>query len=93
MIVFELPIVYIKNFEEVQKAVDNNYEIDKIEDISETKFIVPEDRMIVFNPCHEDKRCNLTIFEPSEPQSWTIDADYELVDQIITDAREKCQTK
>ena len=79
----ELPIIYCKNFKEVESGKESGIDIAKDEITSMTTFNIPKDLYFRINPQTNDKFATLYF---SEEETYTIDADYETTLQILNNA-------
>lgn len=79
MIIVELPIVYDLNYKETEKAKESGVEIEPVEIISMTTFIIPNDCLVRINEATNKERT--TIFFNSD--SYKVDTNYETTLAII----------
>jgi len=79
MIIIELPIVYLYNYDEVEKAKETGVEIEKKEDVTITTFFIPDNCLIRVNAQGDTKRTTIVL----DKESYGVDADYETVLEII----------
>jgi hypothetical protein len=78
--IIELPIIYLKNFNEVESAEKSGVSIQREETISKTTFIIPKDQFIRINPSTIQTR---TTIHFNDVEEYLIDADYETVLEVF----------
>ncbi len=78
--IIELPIIYLKNFNEVESAEKSGVSIQREETISKTTFIIPKDQFIRINPSTNLTR---TTIHFNDVEEYLIDADYETVLEVF----------
>jgi hypothetical protein len=78
MIVLELPMIYLDNFEDVEKGKEQGFDIDPIRKVLPTTFLIPETSFVRINDS-SDGETTIRVDE----YSCNIKADYETVRSII----------
>lgn len=78
--IIELPIIYLKNFSEVETAEKSGMDVQREETISKTTFIIPENQLIRINPASKDNRA---IIHFNDVEEYMIDVDYETVLELF----------
>lgn len=79
MIIIEVPIVFAKNYAEIEKAKETGVEIEAEEVINMTTFIIPDNCLVRLNEATDENRTTIYF----DDDAYEIDADYEMVLDII----------
>jgi len=79
MIIVELPIVYAKNFSEIEKAKESGIELEVDPVINMTTFIIPDNCLVRLNESSNENRTTVYF----DDDAYEIDANYETVLEIL----------
>lgn len=79
MIVIELPIVFARNYAEIEKAKESGVEIETDEVVNMTTFFIPENCLIRLNEATEENRTTIYF----DADAYEIDTNYETVLELF----------
>ena len=83
MIILELPTVFAANYDDIIESEKMDVHVDTEETIEKTTFFISNNSFMRINPGAKEGRTTL-YFNPDD--TYSIDADYETVKQIIQSA-------
>ena len=87
MTIIELPVIFVKNYAEVESGVESGIEVEEDKYTETATFFISNNDNIVINSTIEDKK--VTSLRINEGCSWLVDAEYSTVRQIMMDAIKK----